>query len=105
MLVTPHIAEVVMSDIFATANSLKSYARQHLLPHVATIVPERLSCAQIRGRQCSKIKRSLTRAPRSNPLSACCPVGASLSATSCLGAFGRRPPESEERLVIAGVQK
>ena len=31
VLVTAHIAEVVMSDIFATANSLKSYARQHLL--------------------------------------------------------------------------
>ena len=57
-------ARVVECAIFATRNSLKSLVSRNLNPHLATLVPDRRSCARLRARLASTLIRSQAHAPQ-----------------------------------------
>src|SRR5882757_2017267 len=95
-------AEVVERDCFATPNSLKSQGERNYFPRLVILVPERQSCACLRGQYTlRKITRHSNQVPRLNLRSARGTAGAPLPAiSSLLALFGRRPPQHVEGFVM-----
>src|SRR6266853_6618831 len=95
-------AEVVESDRFATPNSLKSHGERNLLPHWAILVPERQSCACLRGQYTLRkiITRHSNHVPRLNLHSPAAPPVPHFPRFRALALFGHRPPQRVDSLVM-----
>ena len=94
-------AEVVERDRFATPNSLKSHGERNLLPQLAILVPERQSCACLRGQYTlRKITRHSNHVPRLNLDSPAAPPVPHFPRFRALALFGRRPPQRVDSLVM-----
>src|SRR6476659_6341229 len=78
-------------------------------PHTPCAPLVRTDALTLTWQKADRHKRSAptssSHTPWPNPHSACGTAAAPLPAISCLGAFGRRPPERVERFVIAGSRK
>jgi len=107
-------AEVVERDRFATPNSLKSHGERNLLPQLAILVPERQSCACLRGQYTlRKITHHSNHVPRLNPHSARGTIAWHFPRFRSLKAFGRRPRckphrcdrPASETLNISGIRQ
>src|SRR6266481_4240185 len=80
--------------------------RETYFPQLAILVPERQSCACLRGQYTlRKITRHSNQVPRLNLGSARATAGAPLPAISCLGAFWTPAATARGRVRHAGVQK
>src|SRR5258708_24331681 len=90
-------AEVVERDRFATPNSLKSHRQRNYFPQLAILVPERQSCACLRGLYTLRkiITRHSNHVLRLHLHSPAAPPVPPLPAISCLGAF--RTPAAAAR--------
>src|SRR5260370_26488215 len=96
-------AEVVERDRFATPNSLKSHRqRETYFPHLAILVPERQSCACLRGQYTLRkiITRHSNHVPRLNLHSPAAPPVPHFPRFRALALFGRRPPQRVDSLVL-----
>src|SRR3981081_3285120 len=95
-------AEVVERDRFATPNSLKSHRQRNLLSPVSILVPERQSCACLRGQYTLRkiITRHSNHVPRLNLHSPAAPPVPHFPRFRALALFGRRPPQRVESLVM-----
>src|SRR3981081_3247247 len=95
-------AEVVERDRFATPNSLKSHRQRNLLSPVSILVPERQSCACLRGQYTLRkiITRHSNHVPRLNLHSPAAPPVPHFPRFRALALFGRRPPQRVDSLVM-----
>src|SRR6266581_9520257 len=81
--------------------------RETYFPQLAILVPERQSCACLRGQYTLRkiITRHSNQVPQLNLRSARGTAGAPLPAISCLGAFWTPAATARGRVRHAGVQK
>src|SRR5216684_6789569 len=95
-------AEVVERDRFATPNSLKSHRQRNYFPQLAILVPERQSCACLRGLYTLRkiITRHSNHVPRLNLHSPAAPPVPHFPRFRALALFGRRPPQRVDSLVM-----